>query len=121
MTFVMVPAMSEPTGTRIVCLSDDLCGCIYTALAQAYSSQIEKADEFHAAWKASPADPAEAVHAKLVSLREGERGPSVREVGWKPTLPAFELGLIADDTRAVLASLGCPAPRTPETPPGVSS
>lgn len=52
---------------RFVWLDDDLYGVIYTALAHTYPRGIEgKADVFHAAWKAAPADPVEAVHHQLV-------------------------------------------------------
>jgi hypothetical protein len=53
-------AGDEPrSDPRCVWLSDELCGCIYNALAQAYHNDIGKADEFHARWKAAPADPVE--------------------------------------------------------------
>lgn len=57
---------------RLVWLDDDLCGCIYTALAQAYPSSIEKADEFHRAWKTAPSDPAGDVEVAIFVYDHGE-------------------------------------------------
>lgn len=54
----------------------------------------------------APADAVEAVRDELINLRQ-RPWPSVVEVGYKhPPLPAFEIELIEDDTRAVLRALG---------------
>lgn len=58
---------------RPLWLDDEMCGWIYNALAQAYSSKIERADEFHRRWKAATTDPVEAVlssNARLLHISD---------------------------------------------------
>lgn len=63
--------MSEPL--RPVWLTEDLCGAIYNALAHSYPGTPEKANEFHARWKAAPADSVEIIALDLFADAFGER------------------------------------------------